>query len=120
GHYLGYVGAEVPVGIINIDAHLDVRPPPGGLGNSGTPFRQALEHPSSPLPGGRYVVLGAQPPSVSKPHWDYARARGCVVRWKQECDGSLEQHFARELKRLGKDGCRVYLTVDADAVDARS
>src|SRR5262245_55914011 len=23
GHYLGYVGAEVPVGIINIDAHLD-------------------------------------------------------------------------------------------------
>src|ERR687884_322191 len=39
GHYLGYVRAGRPVGIINLDAHLDLRPVEGGRGNSGTPFR---------------------------------------------------------------------------------
>ena len=42
----GYAAAAMPVGIVNIDAHLDVRPCLDGRGNSGTPFRQAMEHPS--------------------------------------------------------------------------
>ena len=44
GHYLGYAASRLPVGIINLDAHLDVRPILDGLGHSGSPFRQALEH----------------------------------------------------------------------------
>jgi formiminoglutamase len=120
GHYLGYTLADRPVGIINIDAHLDVRPVINGLGNSGTPFRQALEHPSQPLPGERYVCLGAQPFSVARSHGEYARAHGCVVRWRQECAGALQQYFGTELTRLEQGGCQVYVTVDADAVDAAS
>src|SRR5262249_12850813 len=61
GHYLGYVKARRAVGVINLDAHLDVRPLINGKGHSGSPFRQALEHPSDPLPGPRYVCLGVQP-----------------------------------------------------------
>src|SRR4051812_23618444 len=37
GHYLGYAGAKRPVAILNIDAHLDVRPLLHGQGHSGSP-----------------------------------------------------------------------------------
>lgn len=118
GHYRGYTLADRAVGIINLDAHLDVRPFVNGQGNSGTPFRQALEHPEHPLPGERYVCLGVQPATTSKLHEEYAREHGCVIRWRLECIGTLEQHFSDELARLEKEGCQVYVTVDADAVDA--
>jgi len=76
GHFLGYVGAKKKVGTLNIDAHLDVRPCSDGLGHSGSPFRQALEHPTQPLAGDHYVCLGAQPHSVSHAHWKYVLERG--------------------------------------------
>ncbi len=113
GHFLGYAGR--PVGIINLDAHLDVRPCDGGLGHSGTPFRQALEHPTHALGPGRYVCLGAQPHSVSRGHHDYLRGRNCVVRWCEEVRGSLAPQFAQERDRLGGE---VYLTIDADVARA--
>ena len=118
GHYLGYAAERRPVGIINLDAHLDVRPVVNGLGHSGTPFRQALEHADHLLPGEHYVCLGAQPHAVSRQHLDWARERGCVVRWRAECAGTLRKLFAAELKRLTKVKCQVYVTIDADAVDA--
>jgi formiminoglutamase len=118
GHYLGYVRAGLPAGIINIDAHLDVRPCLGTLGHSGSPFRQVLEHPSRPLPGDRYVCLGSRPGSVSRRHALYAREKGCVVRWVDEVRGHLEQLFRGEHDRLAALGCRVYVTLDADAVAA--
>src|SRR5262249_27458975 len=78
GVYLGYVEAQKDVGIINIDAHLDVRPYVPGHGHSGSPFRQALELPTRPLPGPRYVCLGAQPQAASREHVKYAQERGCI------------------------------------------
>ncbi len=117
GHYLGYVATNKPVGIINIDAHLDVRPCQSeGRGNSGSPFRQALEHSTHPLPGDRYICLGAQPHNVSRIHWQYARERGCTVRWCHELKNSLEEQFIWEVERLAAAGCQVYVTLDADAV----
>jgi formiminoglutamase len=118
GHYLGYVRAGLPACIINIDAHLDVRPCLGALGHSGSPFRQAMEHPTRPLPGDRYVCLGAQPGSVSRQHALYAQEKGCVVRWADEARQQLDHIFQRERDRLQGLGCRVYVTLDADAVAA--
>ncbi len=76
GVYLGYAAARQAVGIISIDAHLDVRPTLDGKGHSGSPFRQALEHPAMPL--ARYACLGAQPHATSRAHLRYAVERGCV------------------------------------------
>jgi formimidoylglutamase len=118
GVYLGHVAAGGPVGIINLDAHLDLRPCQGGLGNSGTPFRQALDHRTHPLPGPAYVCLGAQPQSVSREHFLFARARGCVVRWHGEVQGNLTQCFAEERDRLAAAGCQVHVSLDADVVGA--
>jgi formiminoglutamase len=118
GHFLGYVAAGRPVGILNLDAHLDVRPYTDGHGHSGSPFRQALEHPSKLLPGGHYVCLGAQPHSISRDHLQYVRDRGGVVRWAAEVRGSLAEHFVEEHNRLMRRGCQVYVTLDADVVAA--
>ncbi len=112
GHYLGYVRAGREIGILNLDAHLDVRPLLDGRGHSGSPFRQALEHPTQPLRGDRYVVLGAQPQAVSREHRDYVRSKGGTIHWAVETRDRLEATFRAECERLGK----VYVTLDSDVV----
>lgn len=118
GHYLGYVRAGREVAIVNLDAHLDVRPLRDGRGHSGSPFRQALEHPTHPLRGDRYVCLGAQPFAVSREHRAYVRDRGGVVRWgsRPNVRYLLGNVFLRECQRLSADGCSVYVTLDSDVV----
>ncbi len=118
GHYLGHVAADSLVGVINIDAHLDVRPTLDGLGHSGSPFRQAMEHPSRPLPANRYVCLGAQPHCLAREHWRYLSERGGAVRWCSAVRKSLVKHFLRQAARLAAGGCRVYVSIDADVVHA--
>jgi formiminoglutamase len=118
GHYLGYVNNQIPVSIINIDAHLDVRPCLNGLGHSGSPFRQAMEHPGFPLPGSRYVCLGAQPFAVSQQHFAYARTKGAKIRYAWTDIDNLATAVVEEVDRLAADGCRVMLTIDADAFAA--
>lgn len=74
GHFLGYVRAGQRVGILNWDAHPDVRPLRDGRGHSGSPFRQALQHPMDRCRG--YTVAGLNPPSVASSHLDYLTKRG--------------------------------------------
>jgi formiminoglutamase len=118
GHYLGYVGAGRDVAIVNLDAHLDVRPLWDGLGHSGSPFRQAREHPTHPLRGDRYVCLGAQPFAVSGEHQEYVESQGGVIRWASQARVSivLPSIFRHECARLGEGGCPVYVTLDSDVV----
>jgi formiminoglutamase len=115
GHYLAYGNGKRPVAIINLDAHLDVRPSTHEGGHSGSPFRQAMEHPTHRLPGNRYVCLGAQPHSVSEEHMHFVTERSGVVRWCEQVRGKLCQELAEHLERLGQDG-PVYVTIDADVV----
>jgi formiminoglutamase len=116
GHYLGYVAAGKKVGIVNLDAHLDVRPVLPEGGHSGSPFRQALEHPQHPLAGSHYVCVGAQPHAVSRDHVRYLRERGGTIRWFAEVAGTLVRHLEAVSQRLADEGCQVYVSVDADAV----
>ena len=118
GHYLGYVRAGRETAIINLDAHLDVRPLVNGQGHSGSPFRQALEHPTQPLRGDRYVCLGAQPFAVSREHQAYVQDKGGVIRWasRPNVRQLLGALFLRECKRLSVGGCPVYVTFDSDVV----
>ncbi len=74
GHFLGYVRAGLRVAVQNIDAHADVRPLEAGLGHSGSPFRQILEHPSRACSG--YAVAGLQPNAVASAHLAYLSAHG--------------------------------------------
>jgi formiminoglutamase len=74
GHFLGYARAGRAVEILNLDAHPDVRELRDGRGHSGSPFRQALLHPSGACR--RYRVVGLQPQSAAREHLAWLEARG--------------------------------------------
>ncbi len=116
GHYLGYVRANRQTALINFDAHLDVRPLIEGRGHSGSPFRQALEHPTHPLPGDCYVVLGAQPFAVSREHLRYVQGKGGIIHWAERTGDRLEAVCRDEIHRLAVRGGSVYVTLDSDVV----
>jgi formiminoglutamase len=109
GHFLGYARRDARVGILNWDAHPDVRPLKDGRGHSGSPFRQALEHPSKTCAG--YTVAGLSPPSVAKAHLDYLAGRGGSAHFNTGISfHAIEQLYA---------GCEnaTLATFDLDAVD---
>jgi formiminoglutamase len=81
GHFQGYVRAGKKVDIINWDAHPDVRELKHGQGHSGSPFRQAIEHPSGACR--RYSVAGLQPHSVARAHLNFVQQHGRAI-WRDE------------------------------------
>jgi len=81
GHFLGYARAGKKVDILNWDAHPDVRELKQGQGHSGSPFRQAIEHPSGACR--RYSVAGLQPQSVALAHYQFVQQHGRAV-WRDE------------------------------------
>ncbi len=119
GHFLGYVFNGGAPCVLNLDAHLDVRPClADGRGHSGSPFRQALEHPTHPLPGSWYACYGVQPHAVSRTHWEYARAKGCLVRSCELVRGRLGEWVEDICRSWESQRWRVYLSLDADVVHA--
>jgi formiminoglutamase len=81
GHFQGYVRAGKKVEIVNWDAHPDVRELKQGQGHSGSPFRQAIEHPSGYCR--RYSVAGLQPHSVARAHYQFVQQHGRAL-WRDE------------------------------------
>ena len=118
GHYLGYCCAGIRPSIINLDAHLDVRPMVGGLGTNGTPFRQAMIHTAAPLEPACYTCLGIQPQMTSQEHWEFCRRRGDTLVTADEMHGQCAQVFERACSTLGNMGGPIYLSVDADVARA--
>ncbi len=86
GHFLGYVRAGLKLEILNWDAHADVRDLVDGKPHSGSPFRQAVEHPSGTCR--RYTVAGLQPHTVAGEHVAFVERHGRAV-WRD--DLSLER-----------------------------
>ena len=80
--------AASALGIINLDAHFDLRDPAAG-GNSGTPFRQIAEWCETHGTPFHYLVLGINPAANTKALFDYARLRD--VRW-------IEDRFCTEAR----------------------
>lgn len=108
GHFLGYVEAEHPVSIINIDAHADVRSLKKGKAHSGSPFYQALNHPSSVCKS--YNVFGLNPASVSSEHLELVNTQGRVLF-------ENETTVANVLEILNRHSSEnLMVTMDMDAV----
>jgi len=118
GTYLGYATTGRELAVINVDAHLDVRPLIEGRGHSGSPFRQMMEHAVLPLHGSRYVCLGAQPAVTSREHADYVRSRGGEIVWAKDVRSCLEECFVRARDRVTAGGRPVHVSLDADVVRA--
>ena len=105
GNFLGFVGAQEKVDVINIDAHPDVRELKDGKGHSGSPFRQILDHESGLC--NSYQVVGLEGHAVEKEHLDYLKAKNCQVVWRDEI----------EVDSIGDKQNSVMLSLDLDALN---
>lgn len=102
------------LGIINVDAHLDVRVPTAEGSHSGSAFRDVIEDPACHL--ARLVEFGIQPFSASAHHVQYVLERGHRV-WMLDdirrlgLDDALDAVIA-----LVQDCDALHLSLDMDAI----
>ncbi|HEU5359520.1 MAG TPA: formimidoylglutamase [Gemmatimonadales bacterium] len=109
GHFLGYAGVGSKVEVINWDAHPDVRKLLDEKGHSGSPFREALLHPSGACT--RYTVAGLQPQSVAASHLNFLDDNRGRWIWNAELNAASVDALYAEAD------APVMASFDIDAVD---
>jgi len=112
---------EGNIGVINIDAHLDVRISHHGEISSGTPFRRLMEEPDRPLKPKNFVELGINGWLNSRFYTDYCREKGIRVITAREVHKSGIEAVVNEALDRASDGTEaIFLSVDIDGVDLGS
>jgi formiminoglutamase len=105
------------IGVVNIDAHLDVRPLKEGKVHSGSPFRLLLE--DSRFNGRNFVEFAAQGNQCSATHADYVSSRGGRIIWlstllkNKEC---VAEQFEAVLAAFSSQCHSIFVSFDLDAV----
>jgi formiminoglutamase len=110
-------GGEVCIGVVNFDAHFDLRNP-RPQATSGTPFRQIAEHCRNQRQPFEYKVIGINPTANTSALFEYARSQGVTWHSDVEC---CEPHFARLSQTLDQFVRRVthlYVSVCLDVFPA--
>ncbi|MEE9240648.1 MAG: formimidoylglutamase, partial [bacterium] len=114
---LGRASGET--GVVNIDAHLDVRPLKQGKAHSGSPFRLLLEDPR--FSGKNFLEFAAQGSQCSREHADYIYGREGHILWLQEAapgGGTTGKTFKRSLDRLAERCSSIFVSFDLDSIAA--
>ena len=109
---------DAKLGLITIDAHLDVREydDPASL-SSGTPFRRALE--TGVLEGNRVAMVGIRRFANSRHYLDWAAGQGVHLMTMEDVAKQGAVAVAKAaLYAATKDADALYLSIDMDAVDA--
>lgn len=120
GHYLGITdfASEMRIGIINIDAHFDLRKPDENGGNSGTSFFQIAEYCQRHESDLAYLCVGVEKRSNSKELFRTAALHGAEwIAADRTNMGNIETLQA-EIDRFIARVDRVYLTLCLDALNA--
>ena len=104
------------LGLINVDAHLDVRTDENGI-SSGTSFYRALTQlPDKALVGDAFVEFGIQEQYNSPYYYNWVRAQGGHVYTLREVSERVMESFLNILTLSGRNGHQVALSLDIDAV----
>jgi formimidoylglutamase len=112
----GHIG---DIGVINIDAHLDVRPRNNGLHHSGSSFRLLVEE--GVIPGRQLVEIGIQSFSIAKSHYEWVLEHGGRIVMFEDANEAHLPHAFEEYEfglTLGDPTSAIYLSFDIDAVRA--
>lgn len=105
------------IGIINLDAHFDLRDPSQAC-SSGTPFAQiAAECEARGWPF-RYACLGVSRASNTRALFHRAEALGVLMREDREFDVRKLDAIIRDVERFIVRCDHLYLTVDLDVLPA--
>ncbi|GEN87703.1 formimidoylglutamase [Oceanobacillus sp. FSL W8-0428] len=114
GHYLGarsYLKKEARLGIINIDAHFDMRR--DMQPSSGTMFRQILESDKN----ANYLCIGIQPFSNTKALFQTADELGCSYFLENEVKGDIQRIF-QAIDQFSADHDALIFTLCTDSISA--
>ena len=105
------------LGIINFDAHFDLRDPAAGA-TSGTPFRQMADWCAANAVPFNYLVLGVNPAANTPALYDYAGEHGVVWLEDRDCVAGEIPRICKALETFIAPLGQVYLTVCLDAFPA--
>lgn len=97
------------IGIINLDAHLDLRPP-APQGNSGTPFHQCYELDDTM----RYMPIGIQKVSNHRGLLEKAVSINADIIYLHECQPEALPETIKRLNTFIGSVDHIYLTIDMD------
>ncbi|EFC50281.1 predicted protein [Naegleria gruberi] len=105
------------VGVVNIDAHLDVRDLKNGLHHSGSPFRRLLE--TDGFVGKHFVEFGAQGTQCSQTHANFVYEKEAKIYWLSK-DIKDEQSalpiFKKVIEEDFKNTEKIFVSFDLDCV----
>jgi len=112
----GAVLKKDSLGLINVDAHLDVRTDENGI-NSGTSFYRALTQlKNKALFGSAFVEFGIQEPYNSPYYYNWVKKQGGSVLTLKEVSERVMESFIQALSMVSKKGHTVAISLDIDAV----
>ncbi|MBI0678396.1 formimidoylglutamase [Citrobacter koseri] len=113
GHGAGLLDAfpHTRVGIINLDAHLDLRR--ADHATSGTPFRQLAQLCDEQQREFHYACFGVSRAANTQALWDEAQQRGVTIVEDVDCD-TAQAPLAQVIDSVDK----IYLTIDLDVLPA--
>ncbi len=105
------------IGVVNVDAHLDVREVVGGRLTSGTPYRRVLEELG--VPGRRFVEFGAHPHVNAQAHHQWLRDQGAAC-WSllKVREVGVAEAWDMVLTRLARDTTALMVSIDLDVFAA--
>ena len=119
GHYLALAEqcrrSGKKLGIINFDAHFDLREPPGGMGNSGTAFYQIAKETEQNQEKFQYLCLGIQ--ALGNHDELFQRAKNWGVTWIEGSklqDQSSEPFVTSAIQNFMAQVDAIYLTICLD------
>lgn len=115
GHYLGvreYIGDKATLGVINIDAHFDMRDDP--TPSSGTMFKQILDGDSK----AGYLCLGIQKFGNTKGLFDTAHAYGCTYIMEEDITVNQYENTFRMIDEFANKHDYIMLTLCSDVIIA--
>lgn len=108
---------DIRLGIVSIDAHLDVREYADAAHlSSGTPFRRALE--SGIVIGENVAMIGIRPFANSRTYIEWARDQGVSIFGSEEVARLDPEGVARNALAAVGEVDALYLSVDLDAADS--
>lgn len=104
------------VGIVQFDAHMDLRNLDDGGFTNGTPIRQLIE--SNTVQGQHIAQIGLHAFANAKPYREFAQTHGITqFTARQVAHEGIESLVARALDVASRGTDAVYVTVDMDVLD---
>ena len=116
GHFNGIMKAlgqrSDKIGIINFDAHFDLRPVKDGA-NSGTPFYQILKEHGKQV---NYLAIGIQEASNTPSLFNLAHQLGVEYILIDRCKMTFIDETKKQLEAFLLDKDHIYITIDIDGI----